>query len=155
MQKVVILNTREIKRLRQKFVEEYGTFIKGEYAFLKNEKDRIFLENKDIAKVELKNLRLDKMGLYFCESKKGIIRLSLQGAAFFVQNKENEVKNKLELSKDEIVEYFKGVDLNKDLGDESKFVILMYEGNVVGCSKYKDGVILNYLPKTNRGTVIV
>ncbi|MEK6853284.1 MAG: hypothetical protein AABX64_01245, partial [Nanoarchaeota archaeon] len=59
------------------------------------------------------------------------------------------------LDKEEIKLYFKGVDLKKDLGGKSRHVLIKYENDIIGCSKYKEGVILNYLPKINRGEVIV
>ena len=71
--------------------------------------------------------------------------------------KENKIELNclFELDKRETKAYFAGVDLRKDLGEESKAIILINEGNVLGYAKYKDGKILNFLPKIHRGEVIL
>jgi len=71
--------------------------------------------------------------------------------------KKNKKKllNVVELTTEETKTYFQGLDLEKELGDGSKNVLLKYKNNILGCAKYKEGKILNYLPKTYRGEVIV
>jgi NOL1/NOP2/fmu family ribosome biogenesis protein len=158
MQKLKILNNKEIKKIRQSLVREFGYFWQGDYAYLMNEKDRLYLINKDIGKIDLKKLRIDKLGLYVAEVKNGQVRLSKEGAQFLVKEaKENniQIKNLLELTQQEVKAYFYGVDLRKDLGEDSKLVILQYEDNIIGCARYKEGKILNFLPKMNRGEVIL
>lgn len=158
MQKLKILNTRDIKRIKQILAEEFGHSLQEDYAYLKNEKDRVFIINKEISKIKLENLRIDRFGLYFAEYKNNQIRLSKEGAQLLVKEaKENNklVKNIVELNTEEVKEYFQGKDLDKDLDIENKLVILQHKSNILGCAKYKDKVILNFLPKIHRGEVIV
>ena len=158
MQKLTILNTREIKKLREIVKKQFNHFPKEDYAYLMNEKNKVFLINKDIAKIELKNLRIDKMGLYFAEWKNTEARLSKEGAQLLVNDaKRNKIKleNIIVFTKNEVKSYFEGNDLQKDLGEENKFVILEYDENVLGCAKYKEKIIINFLPKIHRGEVIV
>ena len=61
----------------------------------------------------------------------------------------------VELTKEETKAYFQGVDVEKEGGAHSKNIILQYQDNILGCAKYKEGKILNYLPKTYRGEVIL
>ena len=61
----------------------------------------------------------------------------------------------VDLSKEETKTYFLGVDLIKDLGVESRLIILKYGDQILGCAKYKETKILNFLPKTHRGEVIL
>ena len=52
-------------------------------------------------------------------------------------------------------DYFSGIDLNKELGEENRFVLLKYKEDVFGCAKYKENTIINFLPKIHRGEVIL
>ena len=158
MKKLIILNSREIKRLRELVVKSFGYFFKEDYAYLKNDKDKIFIVNKDITRIELNNLIIDRMGLYFAELKDSQCRLSKEGAQFLVReaNKdEAEVKNLVDLDDKEVKSYFTGIDLPKDLGEENHLVIIKYQDNILGCAQYKNGQILNFLPKIHRGEVII
>ena len=155
MQTLTILNTRDIKKIRQAFEETYGAFFTGDYVYLQGKDGRISLINKDIAKIDLKKLRVDKFGLYVAELKNNSVRLSKEGAQLLAKEARDKLKNIVELDDQEIKAYFHGIDLKKDLGPDAKFVLIEYKGDVVGCSKYKEGVILNYLPKIHRGEVIV
>ena len=153
MQKINILNSKEVKKFREIVLKDFGVFSEGDYAFLINENGRVFIVNKEIDQIDLTKLRIDKMGLYFAEYKNTQVRLSKEGAAFLAQF--GKLKHLLELSSEEVERYFQGEELKKDLGEDGKWLILSFEKNILGCAKYKDGVILNFLPKIHRGTVIV
>src|SRR3989344_6047752 len=106
--KITILNSREVKRLRELFLDKFGYFPEGEYAYLKNEKDRIFIINKDLSRIDLKDLRVDKVGLYLAEVNE-TLRLSKEGANFLfrqAQKKKKELKNIVELDAQEVKLYF-------------------------------------------------
>tara|TARA_Y100000310_G_scaffold89923_1_gene87137 strand:- start:87423 stop:87884 length:462 start_codon:yes stop_codon:yes gene_type:complete len=152
--KLTILNTREVKKIRQLLEQNFGSFLKEDYAYLRNQKNRVFIVNKDLAKIDLRGLRIDRIGLYFGEIKPNQFRLSKEGAALLVKESK-KVNNVITLSNVEIQEYFKGDDIKKDLGEDSKLVILEYQGNIIGCASYKEKTILNFLAKIHRGTVIV
>jgi NOL1/NOP2/fmu family ribosome biogenesis protein len=158
VQETKILNTREIKRINELLAENFGYFPKTELVFFQNNKNRIFLVNKDIEKLNLYNLIVDKFGFYFGELKDNTFRLSKEGAEFlFLKAKKDHVslKNVLELNVDEVKSYFTGTDIEKDLGSDNKPLILTFKGNCLGSTRYKDKKILNFLPKINRGDVIL
>ena len=48
-----------------------------------------------------------------------------------------------------------GLDLEKNIGPEDKPIIISYKNNILGCAQYKEGKILNFLPKIHRGEVIL
>lgn len=158
MQKLKILNTRDIKVIKEQLVKQFNYALEEQYAYLQNEKDRVFVVNRDLAQIDLDKLRIDRLGLYFAEIKPGQIRLSKEGAQLLVheawKNKAT-LKNVILLTKIETRAYFAGVDLKKDLGEENRLIILTYESDVLGCASYKEGKILNFLPKTHRGEVIL
>ncbi len=155
MQKLKILNSRDVKKVKQIVQDDFGVFLQRDYAFLLNEKNRLFVVNKDLAKLDLNKLRIDRIGLYFAEYKNKQVRLSKEGAQLLVQENKGKVENLVNLEFDEVKTYFQGQDLVKDLGEESKFVILRYQKDVLGAAKYKEGKILNFLPKIHRGEVIL
>lgn len=147
MQKLKILNTREVKEIKEFLKEEFG-FLGGlEHAFLLNDKGRLFIVNKDISRVELEKLRVDRYGLYFGEWKKGELRLSMEGG-WMIGRKGK--KNLVELSAEEVKRYFLGEELEKELGLKGRYVLLKYKKDVLGCARYKEGRILNFLPKIHR-----
>jgi len=158
MQKLIILNTRKIKKIKEILIEQFGYFPKNSYAFLQNEKNRVFMVNKDLARVDLNKLRIDRIGLYFAEHKDNHVRLSKEGAQFLARmakEEKKELKNVVELDEPEMKTYFEGQDIIKDLGPEARFILLKYKKDIFGCAKYKEGKIINFLPKTHRGEVIL
>ncbi|HLC52189.1 MAG TPA: hypothetical protein VJI98_03005 [Candidatus Nanoarchaeia archaeon] len=151
-----ILNNKEIKKIKEQCVKQFGVFLKEDYAYLLNENERLFIINKDITRIDLKELRVDRFGLYFAEVKENQVRLSKEGAQLLIyENKGNKIKNTIELTKAELKSYFQGQDLVKDLGGESRLIILLYQDETIGCARYKEGKIINFLPKMNRGEVIL
>lgn len=157
MQRLTILNTREIKKIKEILIDNFNHFPTRDYAFLKNEKNRIFIVNKDISRINLKNLVIDKVGLYFAEVKPNYVRLSKEGAqllALDAARKKKKLKNVVILREREVKSYFQGQDLEKDLGEESKLILLQHQKDILGCAKYKEGQILNFLPKIHRGEMI-
>ncbi|MBI2102734.1 hypothetical protein HYT55_02755 [Candidatus Woesearchaeota archaeon] len=158
MQKLKILNTREIKAIKELLVKEFGYALEENYAYLQNEKDRIFVVNRELAQIDLDRLHIDRLGLYFGEIKPGHLRLSKEGAQLlYHEARKNKVtlKNVLPLTKIETRAYFAGVDLKKDLGEENRLLIVTYEDDVLGCASYKERKIFNFLPKTHRGEIIL
>ena len=158
MKSLKILNTREIKKIRQILEQDWGYSLKEDYVYLMNEKNRIFIINKSLSEINLDNLRIDRFGLYFAEYKNNSIRLSKEGAQLLVREAEKNKKepnNIVELDEKEVKTYFKGEDLKKDLGKNNIAIILKHKNNILGSAKYKDGQILNFLPKIHRGEVIL
>jgi len=158
MQTLTILNSKEIKALKQQLENQFGYSFKEDYAYLRNEKDRIFIISKDLAKIDWKKLIVDKVGLYLGEDLAPEFRLSKEGAQLlYLEAKKNKVtlKKVVDLTKEEVKTYFTGIDLPKECGKENRLVILRYREDILGCAKYKEGRILNFLPKIHRGEVIL
>lgn len=187
MQKGTFLNSKELKQLEEKLHHQFGFSLSREHAYFRTVKDRIFLVSKRIVELPLASLHIDKVGLYLAEvMHDGSIRLSKEGAQLLAReayrekkeskkelNKElkTKLKNVVSLAAPEIREYFQGMDLEKDLGLENRFVLLEYQGEIFGCAKYKwedssgkvsssgkkgnSGRILNFLAKIHRGEVIL
>ncbi len=158
MQRLTILNTRDIKSIKEQLRAQFGYAFEEEYVYLRNEKNRLFLTTRDMANVNLDALRVDRIGLYVAELSDNEVRLSKEGAQLLVEDArkgKKEVQNCLSLSKEEVEQYFLGQDIPRDLGREARFVILLHGRDVLGCAKYKEGKILNFHPKIHRANVIM
>lgn len=147
MPELKILNSKEIKEILKMIENQWGAKIKLEFGFLKNPKNRIFIINRDISKIDTSKLRINSAGMYFCETDKRGIRLSIEGAQIAGPHAK---KNIVELNEDETRRWFRGEDLEKQCGGCSGFVILKNGNDFLGCGKYANGKILNYVGKTRR-----
>lgn len=148
MQKAKILNTREAKQILRHLEDQWGFKEKIEMTFLMNEKDKIFIISNDLKILQKpEELRIDSLGLYFGELNKGEIRLSIEGSQI-VGPKAG--KNIIEVSRPEMTEWFKGKDIEKNIEGEPRYVILKHDTDFIGTGRYKDGKILNFVPKARR-----
>ncbi len=147
MPELKILNSKEIKEILHLIESQWGARIKLGYGFLKNAKNRFFIINKDISEIDTSRLRINSAGMYFCEIDDKGIRLSIEGAQIAGPKAK---KNVVELDEGETRKWFKGEDLEKECKECSGFVILKYNDDFLGCGKYSNGRILNYVSKTRR-----
>jgi NOL1/NOP2/fmu family ribosome biogenesis protein len=146
MHQLKILNSKEIKEILKLIEFQWGAKLKPGYAFLMNPKNRVFIVNKDIQNIELEKLRINSIGMYFCEIDKLGIRLSIEGSQIVGPK---AAKNIIEISEEQVKQWFKGEDLEVG-GNYSGFVIIKHDNNFLGTGKYKNGRILNYVSKSRR-----
>ena len=151
MPELKILNSREIKEIYKLIEEHWGAKVKLGYGFLKNNKNRVFVISKDISKIDISKLRLNSIGMYFCETNNLGIRLSIEGSQIIGPK---ATKNVVGLNEEETKKWFKGEDLEKECKDCSGFVILKHKNDFLGNGKYANGRILNYVGKTRRISAI-
>lgn len=139
-----ILNTRDIKKITEELKLQYGIKeLKFNYTFLKNNKHRIFITNKDIGKVDFSKIRVNGIGLYFANQDKLGLRLTIEGSQL-IGNK--AVKNVLEISEEDLERWFTGLDLEtKEQLDG--FIIIKHKKDFLGVGKYSNGKIFNYISK--------
>jgi NOL1/NOP2/fmu family ribosome biogenesis protein len=141
-----ILNTREIKNILNKLNEQHGIDMKLDYAFLLDQKNKIWLAGRGIDLVDFDQLRINTMGLYFGElNKHGQLRLSMEGAQLVG---ECATKNILALGREQVRLYFKGEEL--PVTCENGFMLLKYNNDFFGSALAKNKLLLNYLPRIHR-----
>ena len=150
MKKLKILNNKEIKKILKLLDNQFGFKEKLNYVFLVNKKNKIYLVNKDIERIDLDNLRIDALGLYFGEVNHGSLRLSIEGSQMIGKRAR---KNIVELDKEDAELWSMGNDIDKEFNVYG-FVILKHKKNFIGCGKYKEGKIFNYVPKERRLRVV-
>ncbi len=150
MHNLKILNNKEIKKILQILEAQFGFKEKLDYVFLMNQRNRLYIINKDLAKINLEKLRIDSIGLYFGEYKREEVRLSIEGSQMIGKK---ATKNVIELNDKEAEEWLTGQDITKEFKSLG-FVILKHKKDILGCGRYKQGVILNYVPKERRLRVV-
>jgi len=142
-----ILNSKEIKKILNWLKEHYGVKeLKIDKAFLQNTKDKIYLISKKISEFEDKNLRINLIGMYFAKEEKKGIRLSIEGSQIIGPE---ATKNVVELNENQLSEWLNGRDVELT-SDVEGFVIIKHGNDFFGVGNYKEGKILNYVPKERR-----
>lgn len=145
MQEFKIVSKKETKQLISKLEQQYN--IKNlnlEYILLKI-KEKIYIISKDFSKIDLTNLNINSIGLYFADITNKI-RLTIEGSQIIGPLANN---NLLEINEEQLKEYFKGNNL-KTTKSFKDFVILKYQNKFLGTGKYKDNQIINFFPKERR-----
>lgn len=141
------LGSRELKHFFNLIEKQYGKvppFFEKSALVRRNEK--IALVTRDIDQVLNNNLRINSAGLYIAEVKDDQLRLSIEGSQFIGPF---ATKNVCEITQEQMKEWFKGNDL-KVSGDFDGFVIIKSGNDFIGSGKFKDGFILNFVPKVRR-----
>ena len=145
MERLRILNTREIKDIDKKLSEQWGCSKRFDYVFLVSKDDNIFITNRDFGKIDTKILRINSVGLYFGELKNERLRLSIEGSQIVGPCAK---KNVIELDDAQSMEWLKGNDVDKEC--EDCLAIIKTKFGFAGCGQAKQGKILNFVPKTRR-----
>jgi len=146
MQNLKILNKKETKEILNLIDNQWNADIKLDYAFLTNNKGKVYLANKDIFALELSDLRINSLGLYFAEVKGKEIRLSIEGSQLIGPKAK---KNVVELDNNETKKWLRGEDIEKEC-EGNGFLIIKNNNDYLGSGKYKEKKILNFVPKTRR-----
>ena len=151
--KLKILNAKEIKEIKKLLKEQFGFEKNLDYIFLKNEKDKIYITSKDASKVNLSILSINTVGMYFAQFNKfsGEVRLSIEGARLIGEHCK---KNIIDIDDEELKKWFRGEDLHMPKNclkqAEGNFLILKNKDDFVGCGRYANSAILNFVGKERR-----
>lgn len=145
MQKV--LNSKEVKKILSWLKEQYGIKdLRIDEVFLKSAKDKIYLVSKKISELEPKNLRINLIGMYFAKEEPNGFRLSIEGSQIIGPK---ATKNVAFLDDDQVKRWIRGEDIEYEEGLQG-FVIIKGDNDFYGVGNYKEGRILNYVPKDRR-----
>ena len=152
MTKLKVLNTKEIKNIKNIIKDQWDSDITLDYAFLMNEKGRIFIVNRDIGVIDFSKFNINNIGLYFGELRFGELRLSIEGSQIVGPCAK---KNVINIDNKQTQEWMQGNDIiveSKNL-DLNGFIIIKHKKDFLGSGKYKEGKILNYVPKERRAYI--
>ena len=140
------LNARERKRLIELLREQYGFDKRPDYVFLLSEKNRIYIINSEIRRLDFDRLNVNTIGLYFGEVHDNEIRLSIEGSQIVGPHAD---RNVIEVNAKDAREWMRGEDIHYDYPSK-KFVIIRCGNDYMGCGRAKGNRILNHVPKTRR-----
>lgn len=145
MENLKILNKKETKAILAMLESQFGFASGLDYVFLMNNRDRVFIVNHDVSKIDFEKLRINSIGLYFGELRNNEIRLSIEGSQIIGPYAS---KNMLEISKEHAIEWLQGKDL--DIDAEDGYKILKHNNDYIGCGRASGGKIINFVPKNRR-----
>lgn len=147
MQKLRILNSKEIKKIIEAIDEQHNCEIKLDYGFLESDENKIYLINKDIARIDLGKLRLSSVGLYFGRIGENGFEPSIEGSQLIGPDAK---KNLVLLDEEEIKKWLRGEDLEKETDHKGIVLLKNNENDFLGCGRIKNGKIINLVPKERR-----
>jgi len=141
-----ILNSKEKKNLSKLIKKQFDCDFKFNYEVFMNTKNKIFILNKDVAKIDMDELRINSLGLYFGLLTRNELRLSIEGSQIIGLLAKNNV---LELDYDDTIKWMKGEDFSVDT-KLTGFVIIKNKDDFLGCGRIVNKKLLNYVPKERR-----
>ncbi|MEM4397154.1 MAG: hypothetical protein QW757_00850 [Candidatus Woesearchaeota archaeon] len=152
MQNLRILNSKEKKELLKKIKEQFDSDISEleEYIFLINPRNKIFIISNDFSKIDITELRINSLGLYFGELYNNELRLSIEGSQIIGKSAK---KNILELNNELAEQWLKGLDINLNDNEnnyENGFYLIKNNNIFIGCGKIINKKLFNYVPKERR-----
>ena len=139
------MNAKMLKPLRKAFEEQYGITEKPEYAFFLTEKDDVWVVSEAVKQFPLEAVHVHSFGIYIGEWKHGF-RPSIEGSQLLGSL---ATKNVLEISSNLRRMWMYGLDIPVE-GEWDTFVILKCEEDYLGSGFYKEGKIMNHVPKGRR-----
>jgi len=139
-----------LKLISQQFEIENLTL---PHIFVKDTNDRVFIINQKIREIELKDYKIESIGLYFCKLVHNEVRLSMEGS--YIIGKQAK-KNILEINNEQLKDWMQGKDikLEDNQNNLNGFIIIKYNQDFLGEGKLKDNLVLNYVPKERRSNKI-
>lgn len=140
-----ILAAKETRGIIEEINEHFGSKFSTDKVMLENNKRRIFLLNRDYGKINEKRLRINNLGLYFCTREKDGFRLSIEGSQMI-----NPQKNFHNATKEQAIKWISGENINTGDGKLEGYAIVKYNDDAIGCGKFKEGEIINAVPKDRR-----
>lgn len=148
MEQYTILNSKEIRAIVNLLKEDYGIKdFKFDCGILKSTKNKLYLISMDLSKADLRNLRINSIGMYFAEYRDGFIRLSIEGSQIIGKL---ATKNVAELNEEELNDWVVRNNIVYGEAELDGFVIIKHKGDFFGCGRYKEGIISNYISKDRR-----
>jgi len=118
-----------------------------DYIFFSNEDHKIFIISKDVSKINLSNLRINNIGLYFGKIEDDGFRLSIEGSQIIGNLALNNI---IEIDDVDTKKWFLGEDIPTKVDNVRGYVILRNKNDFLGCGKIKNNKIINYIDKGRR-----
>ncbi|MDO8740812.1 MAG: hypothetical protein Q7J54_04560 [Candidatus Woesearchaeota archaeon] len=147
MHQLKILNSKETKKMLEIAKDQHDCDIRLDYSFLESDENKIYLINKDIAKIDLSKLRLSSVGLYFGRIGENGFEPSIEGSQMIGPDAK---KNVVLLNDEEVKKWLRGEDIEKETNYKGIVLLKNNENDFLGCGRIKNGKIINLVPKERR-----
>ncbi|MBI2507981.1 hypothetical protein HYV89_03435 [Candidatus Woesearchaeota archaeon] len=138
------ISSKEKKELLKQLQEQFNFSGKLDYNFFVNQDKKIFIFNKNLD-IDFSKIRVNSLGLYFANTENEL-RLSIEGSQLIGPHSR---KNIFEIEDKQLQEWMHGRDIETENEFEG-FVLIKNKDDFYGTGKYKDGKILNFIPKERR-----
>ena len=140
------MNGKQAKTVFRLLKEQWGAEFRRDAAFLQKEND-VFLISRDLDRIDLRQLNVNSLGLYFGELRRGTLRLSIEGSQIIGPKAK---KNVLEIDQSQSELWMKGEDLESNSYSGTGFAIVRHGSDFLGCGRIKEGRLINFVPKSRR-----
>lgn len=149
MPRLRILKKKEVKQLLEILKSQFCFNKSLDFAFIMTQKEKVYVANKEVFEMDLSQLRLNSLGMYFCEFRNNEVRLSIEGSQI-VGPKSS--KNIIELDDKQAVDWMNGLDLHMETLEkyQKEFVLIRHNKDFLGSGKVIEDKILNFVPKIRR-----
>src|SRR3989344_2996233 len=152
MSNVEILDKTKKKKILNKLEEEFG-IKKLNHLFIKSGNNRLRIFSGSLSKEELntiaKKIHVELIGSRIVNIEKDDIRISFD-AINIPEIKSQINKNIIEITDDQAKEWMKGNDLDIEIVDKARFIIIKNKEDFLGVGKVQGTFIKNYVPKERR-----
>ncbi len=148
-----VLNSKEVRAVAELVEHQWGCDLSGlreSSAFLEGSDGDIFLISRAVEGLDLENIRIDSLGLYFGQLRNNELRLSIEGSQLIGNL---AIKNVVEIDGGQLREWLGGNSIEMGISGSTGYVIIKHNNDFLGCGKCKDGKILNFVPKARRVSI--
>jgi len=121
----------------------------SEYVFLALSEGKIYLARKEAFSIDLDDLRVNSIGVYFGTLEESGFRYSIEGAQRLFPF---ATKNVLEINEEEAKKWMKGENLSGSFSECELYIIVKFEDFILGCAKNSNQKqrLINFTPKERR-----
>ncbi|MBI4448414.1 hypothetical protein HY641_00110 [Candidatus Woesearchaeota archaeon] len=147
--KLWFLSNKEARPILEALERQWGFTEKLDYVFIRTAQDNVYIAHRDFANLDRTSLRINNVGIYFCEiQKNGDVRLSIEGSQIIGPK---ATKNILDLEDQQVDLWMKGYELENFDQERKGHFIIRHGEDFMGCGYIVPGKkILNYVPKARR-----
>lgn len=149
MEKINILNSKDKKQFLKELNNLYGINNLPEYVyFYKEDKDKLFVVNKDIFDFDLEDLRTKSFGVYIGSKMKDGFRFSIEGSQIFGNLAK---KNIYQIDEEKRNLWISGESLEcNEEKLQNQYVIVKCNKDYFASAKVKNNILMNYISKTRK-----
>lgn len=148
---MISLNAKLLKHFQSVLSCQFGCELDAQLSVFLNPKDNKLHVINDITLDDLETLRINSFGLYFGEynTDQTQIRLSIEGSQIIGPI---ATKNVLEVSRNQFMRWMQGNSIDDIPPDKQMvgYVIVKHNNDYGAVGTFKDGILLNFVPKNRR-----